>query len=370
MKLDNFKVERYFAKYEFKAKYLLSSSDCDGFSMDYVLGLASNDELNSWNNLKLGYTETRGSDALREAIKQHYTTINFEDIVVSSPGELNFSLMNVLLEAGDEVVYMAPMYQSLYQVAKNIKCTLKIWEPEIKNNTWYYNPNTLADLVSSNTKLIVVNFPHNPTGYSPDINDLQAIVNIAKAHNIYLFSDEMYRFLHHNEDDVIPSVCDLYENAISLWGCAKTFGLAGLRLGWLTSKNSEILSKVENFKDYLSICSSATSEILATIALNNLDSFLQPNLNKIKSNISIFEDFVNRNSNVVSYYKPNSGSTTFAKLNLPIPTLQFTEQLVKDTGIMMLPSETFEYGTSHVRIGFGRQNFKDVLLIFEDYITK
>ena len=367
MKLKDFAVERYFAKHEFTAKYMLSSSDCDGFGMGYVLNLASEEEKNSWHNLKLGYTETIGSEPLRQAISQHYKTIQLDEIVVSSPGEGNFILMNVLLNVGDHVICMSPMYQSMYQVAKDLGCSVSFWTPTISDNQWQYNPADLKKLIQPNTRLIVINFPHNPTGYSPNMSDYYAIIDIARQQGITIFSDEMYRFLNHNATN-LPALCDLYENGISLWGTAKTFGLGGLRLGWLTSKNKKLLKKIESFKDYLSICNSATSEILGTIALNNLDSFVQPNLTKIKSNIQNFEQFHHRNARFFDYIKPNSGSTAFIKLKIKETALNFANRLVQDTGIMLLPSETFEYGTSHARIGFGRQNMPEVLDILEKYI--
>lgn len=369
MNVEDFKVERYFAKYEFSAKYLLSSSDCDGYSMKYVLNLASATEKEDWENLKLGYTETVGSEKLRQAIKQHYETIRLDEIVVSTPGEANFILMNILLEAGDHVICMTPMYQSLYQIAKDLGCKLSFWEPLQNNNKWSYNPTDLKKLIQPNTKLIVINFPHNPTGFSPSLEDYNEIIAMARENNIYIFSDEMYRFLDHNSFSILPSACDLYENAFSLWGTAKTFGLGGLRLGWLTSKNKNILKKVEKFKDYLSICNSATSEMLGTIALNNMKDFVNPNIKKIKSNILNFEKFCDKNIKFIDYYKPNSGSTAFVKLNINIPTIEFTENLVNETGIMLLPSETFEYGNQYVRIGFGRENMPLALDQFEIYIN-
>ena len=368
MKIKDFAIERYFAKYEFTAKYLLSSSDCDGFSMDYVLNLASSAEKEAWSSLKLGYTETRGSDALRTAISNQYETIGLENIVVSSPGELNFALMNVLLKRGDEVVCMAPMYQSMYQVAKNMGCKLSFWQPDFVNNTWYYDPSVLEQLITPKTKLIVVNFPHNPTGYSPNLSDLKAIVNIARKHGIILFSDEMYFQLVHQPQDILPAVCDLYENGVSLWGMAKSFGMGGVRIGWLASQNKDILLKVESFKDYLSICSSAPSEILSTIALNHKTHFINPNIEKIKQNINIFTAFAERNKAFLDFPMPNSGSTAFVRFKMNEKSLDFAERLVRDTGIMLLPAETFEYGTKHARIGFGRAKMPEILDVFEAYI--
>ena len=370
MNIKDFAIERYFAKYEFNAKYLLSSSDCDGFPMQYVLDLASNEERESWDNLKLGYTETRGSEALRHAITQHYTHISMDNVLVSSPGEANFTLMNVLLQRGDHVICLSPMYQSLYQVAKSIGCKVNFWKPETSGNKWYFDPARLENLITPKTKMIIINFPHNPTGYSPSPSDLDAMVSIARKHGIVLFSDEMYRFLVHNPQNDTRSVCDIYENAVSLWGTAKTFGLAGLRLGWLTSQNKDILNKVEAFKDYLSICNNAPSEILATIALNNKDKFVEPNIEKIKNNIQIFKQFSERNAHFLEFPLPNSGSTAFVKLKIKEHAMAFAEKLVQDTGIMLLPSETFEFGTKHVRIGFGRENLSEILGVFELYINK
>lgn len=370
MNIKDFAIERYFAKYEFKAKYLLSSSDCDGFPMQYILDLASDEELNKWNHLKLGYTETRGSEDLRHAISKHYDTIQIDNIVASTPGEANFALMNVLLKKGDHVICMSPMYQSMYQVAKSIGCKLIFWKPDNTRSQWYYNPSDLEKLITDKTKLIVVNFPHNPTGFSPNISDLNAIIHIARKRGIILFSDEMYRFLTFNPENETGSLSDMYENAVSLWGTAKSFGLGGVRLGWLTSQNTHILSKVEAFKDYLSICNSAPSEVLGTIALNHIEQFTQPNIAKIQHNISIFKQFSERNKDFLDFYEPISGSTAFVKLKIKESAMSFSERLVQETGIMLLPSETFEYGKKHARIGFGRAILPEILDVFENYINK
>ena len=368
MELKDFAIERYFAKYEFNAKYMLSSSDCDGFSMAEVLSLASEEEKKDWLNLKLGYTETRGSIPLRKAIQKHYQNIELDEIIVTSPGEANFVLMNVLLSKGDEVVCMAPMYQSLYQIAKDIGCTLKLWEPRESDGAWAYSMADVENLVSKNTQLVIVNFPHNPTGFSPNLEEYKVLIDICHNNNVYLFSDEMYRFLDHTPGPSLPSMSDLYEKSISLWGTSKTFGLAGLRIGWLTSKDKDVLQKVENFKDYLSICSSAPSEILATIALNNLDYFLKRNLNKIQQNIVLFSKFQSKYSHLFDFAPPLTSSTAFIKLHLNESAEYFAQKLVEETGIMILPSEAFEYGKTHARIGFGRENFPEVLIVLEQFL--
>lgn len=367
MIINPFKLERYFAKHEFTAKYLLSSSDCDGFPMKYILDCATEEELTLWNNLELGYTDSQGNELLRNIISKEYTTIKIDEIAVLSPGEANYILMNTLLEAGDEVICIKPSYQSLYQVAKDLKCNVKFWEPN--NDNWNYISEDLEKLISNKTKLIIVNFPHNPTGFIPKKDELFKIVDIARKHNVYLFSDEMYRLLEHNQKDTLPAICDIYEKGISLWGMAKTFGLAGLRIGWIATKEKSVIEKILTFKDYLTICNSATSEILSIIALQHKEMFINPNLQKINNNIKIFEDYC-KHQDFFEFYNPKAGSTAFVKINSKESALNFCDKLVESTGIMLVTSEMFDYGSKHVRIGFGRRNFAKVLSVFDKNIFK
>jgi len=368
MKINKFKLERYFAKHEFTAKYLLSSSDCDGYELSYILKCASEGELRLWTDMKLGYTESEGSPLLRESILRYYNINTIENVVVASPGELNFISMNVLLSASDHVITIAPCYQSLYEVVRSLNCELSYWRPNA--DTWEYNIDDLEKLIKNNTKLIIINFPHNPTGSYLTTNQLNRIIEIAQKNGIYIFSDEMYHKLIVDSSKELPPISDLYENGISLWGTSKTFGLAGLRTGWLVSQNVEFLKKVVAFKDYLSICNSAPSEILSIIALNNIDNFLLPNIAKIKDNISHFKKFSDHHDIVSSFTPPKAGSTSFVKLNIESSSLDFSNQLLADTGIMTVPAEMFEHGGKYIRVGFGRENFSESLHTLSQYLNE
>ena len=368
MKIKDFGLERYFAQHEFTAKYLLSSSDCDAYELNYLLENASEEDLTMWNNLKLGYTESQGNPILREVILTHYKTNNINNIVVATPGELSFMSMNVLLDAKDHAITVYPCYQSLYEVANSIGCELSFWKPS--EDDWVFDTNELEKLVRKNTKLIILNFPHNPTGSYLTKKQLDAIIAIARKHDLYIFSDEMYHKLIIDAAEELPPICDGYEKGISLWGTSKTFGLAGLRTGWLVSKDHEFLKKVLAFKDYLSICSSAPSEILSIIALNNINLFLDQNIKKIKNNISIFKEFSKKQGIISNFIPPKAGSTAFVRLNIACSTLEFSNQLVKKTGIMTLPAETFEYQGKYIRIGFGRAGLSEALEVFTTYLEK
>ena len=368
MQIKDFKLERYFGIHEFSAKYLLSSSDCDGFRMQEVLDLASDEERALWENLQLGYTESEGSPLLREAIRPFYKNADLDNILVASPGELNFVLMNTLLTKADHVVAIAPSYQSLYEVARTVGCEMSFWHPDTTN--WAYQPEKLADLMQANTKLIILNFPHNPTGSYLTEAALLEIVAIARKHGSYIFSDEMYHKLLVGDLPELPPVQDVYEKGISLWGTSKTFGLAGLRTGWLVSQDKEVLRKILAFKDYLSICSSAPSEVLSIIGLNHIDYFLSQNIAKIKANIACFTDFATSHQSLISFTPPRAGSTAFVKLHISETALAFSDKMVAETGIMTLPAEMFDYDGKYIRIGFGRANMPEILERFGAYLKQ
>jgi aspartate/methionine/tyrosine aminotransferase len=148
---------------------------------------------------------------------------------------------------------------------------------------------------------------------------------------------------------------------------AKTFGLAGLRLGWLSSKNADLLHKVEVFKDYLTICSSPTSEVLAMIALNNSADLIKINTGKIKRKTSLFRQFQHRNDDLVEFFPPRSGSTAFVRPKSTMTAYEYAEDLVQKTGIVMLTSEMFNYGHSHLRVGFGCENLPQILEVWEKF---
>jgi aspartate/methionine/tyrosine aminotransferase len=276
--------------------------------------------------------------------------------------------MNVLLEPGDHAVAISPSYQSLYEVVKSIPCEISYWKPDEVN--WTYDVEDLRALVKEHTKLIIINFPHNPTGSYLSKKELLEIVDLAREKDIYVFSDEMYHKLLIGDREELPPISDQYEKGISLWGTSKTFGLAGLRTGWLVSQDKEFLQKVLAYKDYLSICHPAPSEILSIIALNKLEKFLVPNIEKIKRNISLFEPFAHKHALIDSFVPPQAGSTSFVRLNIDQSSKDFSDQLVKETGVMTVPGEMFEYPGKYIRVGFGRENFSEALAVLERYLEE
>lgn len=367
MNIKPFELERYFAEYEFTARYLLSSSDCEPLKMSELLDMADRECFNLWNDLRLAYTESKGLPLLREEISGMYSDIGPENVLVINPEEGIFISMNTLLKRGDEVVVTYPGYQSLYELARSKGCKIRRWEPDDDN---VFNPEDLQQLINDKTRMLVINFPHNPTGALPTEEDFRRVVDLAREHGILLFSDEMYRFLEYDQADSLPSACELYEYSVTLCGMSKSFALPGLRLGWLIIHDAGILEKMLAFKDYTTICQPAPSEVLALIGLRNRKHIVDRNLKIIRKNIQLMEAFAGRNPHFIRWIPPKAGSVAFPEIFVRYEVEYFCRCLTRKTGAMLLPDMVYGYNKNRVRFGLGRADFGEGLEVLEEFIKR
>jgi aspartate/methionine/tyrosine aminotransferase len=363
--MQPFALERYFAKYEFKTKYNLSASDCEALTMKELLDLADSESRRMWDQLALGYTESLGHPRLLDQISRLYRTITPDEILVAAPEELIFLLMNSILSKGEEIIVTTPAYQSLHELAASLGCRVIKWELTPTGSGWHLDMQFLADHISDKTKLLVINFPHNPTGHHISRADQDEIVRLARNHNVAVFSDEMYRGAEYRDEDQIPAIADEYELGTSLWGLSKSFGLPGLRIGWLASRNADVLTKCSHFKDYTTICNSAPAEILAIIALKAKETILRRTRELIRKNLSSADDFFGRHKELFTWLRPKAGSVAFPILRKDIPVEQFCTNLVESKDLLVTPGSLFQHRGNHFRIGFGRKNFPEAIAILD-----
>ncbi len=367
MHISPFRLERYLELYEFSAKYILGASDCESFEIQEIL---SDQELTELKSLRLGYSEAQGNLSLRKEISNLFQVAGPEHIVVSVPQEGIFITMNALLEPGDEVVVQVPCYQSLCEMPKALGCKVLTWEPETKKGRWEWNLDFLRKNVDRKTNLIVINSPQNPTGQTFDKNDYLEILDIAKRNSCYVFSDEMYRLLEHNPQDRLPIGTDIYEKCISLSGMSKTFGLGGLRLGWLSARDNQMLKRIVEFKDYTTISNNAVGEYIAKAALKKKDIFLSRNHKIVTNNVALLDSFFAKHKDVFGWFKPRAGSIAFVEIKFGKKVDDFCADLVKKKNVLLVPSTKFGYGEHHFRLGFGRKNMPEGIRLLEEYMEE
>jgi aspartate/methionine/tyrosine aminotransferase len=242
------------------------------------------------------------------------------------------------------------------------------WPLEARDGRWRLDLDFLAEHLRPKTRLLVVNFPHNPTGYLPSGSELDAIIEIARRHDLHVFSDEMYRLLEYDPGACLPSVADIYERGIALSGLSKSFALPGLRIGWLTTRDQALLARCLAFHDYTTICNSAPAEILGIMALRAKERIIARNLEIIRRNRAEMARFCTRHGDRFTWLPPQAGSVAFPQLRGARPVGEFCRDVLDKRDVMILPGDVFDHTGNHFRVGLGRSDFGDALARVEEYI--
>ena len=317
MRISEFALERYFARWEFAAEHLLCASDVQAYPMADLLALADDETRALWDGLELGYTESSGHPLLRREIAALCETTEPDDVLTfAGAEEAVFCLANVLLGPGDHAIVTWPAYQSLYEVGRAAGADVTLHELH-ESDGWAIDVDRLRAQVTPATRLIVVNTPHNPTGMLADRSTYDEIVAIAAESGAHLLVDEVYRSLEFDESERLPAGADALPRGLSLGVMSKAYAMAGLRIGWLATRDRDQLARLAAFKDYTTICSSAPSEILSIIALRAGPQVLARSRGIIAANVEIldafFDDWVDR----FTWVRPRAGSIGFPRLTVP-----------------------------------------------------
>jgi aspartate/methionine/tyrosine aminotransferase len=365
--IREFGLERFFAKHEFAARHVLAASDVEGMRMSDVVELADDETRSLWNNLTLGYTESAGLPALRREIASLYDGLAADDVLTFAGAEEAIYLaMLAALEPGDHVVAVWPAYQSLYEVARSAGA--EVTPVPLDPGDWSLDLDRLAKAMRPATRMVVINFPHNPTGAHITRAQLDEIVQLCDARGAMLFSDEVYRLLEHDAAALLPPAASLHERALSLGVMSKSFALAGLRIGWLATRNRELLRRIATLKDYTTICSSAPSEILALIALRAKDRVLARSQSIVRGNLPRLDAFMARHAEHLRWVPPRAGSVCFPRFVQDVDAERAAEILIERAGVVILPGGRFEFDRAHFRVGFGRHDTGEALALIDPLI--
>ena len=367
MKIPPFALERFFAAHEFSTPHLLCASDCEALSVDDLLSLEAGAEA-AFRDLWLGYTESLGHPDLRAEIAGLYDSVDAAQVLVHSGAEeAIFGFMNAAIEPGGHVIVQTPCYQSLTDLPRALGFALSEW-PAREDFGWALSLDELERLIRPDTRALIVNLPHNPTGFLAPHAVFERMVEICRANGLLLFCDEVYRLLEFDPAERLPAACDAYENGVSLGVMSKSFGLAGLRIGWIATRNRSVLDAMAGFKDYTTICNSAPSEFLATVALRHRDAVVGRNLRIIEGNLALLDGFFERQSEKVTWQRPRAGSIALPRFADGLDGVALCRAAIDIAGVLLAPGSTFGAGDNHFRIGFGRADMPQALARLEEYL--
>ena len=323
--------------------------------MAEVLALADDETRSMWDGLALGYTESTGHPLLRREIAELYDGLEADDVLVfAGAEEAIFCLANVALGPGDHAIVTWPGYQSLYEVARATGADVTLHELR-EEADWAIDADQMRRQVTVATRLIVINAPHNPTGMLPDRATFDDVVDLAEEAGAWLLVDEVYRFLEFDEGDRLPTGADASPRGVSLGVMSKSFAMAGLRIGWLATRDRELLARCAAFKDYTTICSAAPSEVLALIGLRARDTVLGRSREIVAANLERVDAFFDEWTDRFSWVRPRGSSVGFPRLTVPGVSIDtWAAELVESEGVLLLPASQFGYGGNHFRLGLGR----------------
>ncbi|MEO1138999.1 MAG: pyridoxal phosphate-dependent aminotransferase [Pseudomonadota bacterium] len=370
--LPDFRLETHFAKWEFKARFHMTASDAESISMRDLLNMATPEDREAFEGLWLGYTETFGAPDLRQAIAATYANQGAEQILCfAGASEGIFAANTAILDADSHAVVVTPNYQSHETLPLAICEATGV--PLNPDDGWTLDIDRVAAAIRPNTRLVTINFPHNPTGAIPSPDRYEALIELCRKHGIWILHDEIFNGLGPTGTRHLPFIADVYERGLSLGVMSKSYGLPGLRIGWITCQDRAVLSQMERMKHYLSICNSAPSERLAVIALKNRERLLTRNCGIVDENLPKWDAFFARHPDLFDWCRPDGSCMAFPRYKGADGVEAFARGLVEEAGVLLLPSTIYssELGptpTDRFRLGFGRTGLDEGLAAMEAYI--
>jgi len=370
--MRDFALEVYFSKWEFVAKYNMTGSDAENMSLGELLALADDEDRAAFNELSLAYTETWGAPALREEIARTYDRMVARDVLCFAGAEEGiYTAMRVLLGSDDHAIAVTPNYQAAESIPMSVCAVTGVaLDPE---KGWALDLDEVKAAIRPNTKLVSINFPNNPTGRIIDRAQLDALVDMCRQRGIWLFSDEVYRLIERDAAKRLPQAADVYERGISLNVMSKAYGLPGLRIGWLACRDNEMLRRFERYKHYLSICNSAPSEFLARIALKAGASILTRNRAIVDANLALLGRFFGEYAQLFDWKLPDGGCVGFIRYKGADGVEKFTDRLVRETGVLLLPASVYRSDLNTVppdyfRVGYGHRYVPAALEVLRSWL--
>ncbi len=364
---ETFHIERFFADYEFSTSHLLAVSDCESMTVSDLLELEPGAR-GSLDEVWLGYTPSEGGEAIRQAVANTVPGLSPNHVLVHAAGvEVIHTLAHAVLAPGDHAVVQAPCYQALRSAPAMAGAEVELWRGQARDGAWRWDLGELEAAIRPQTRLVVINTPHNPTGHQFNLEALQRIVGMCAARGVQLFVDEAYRGTQHRPEDRLPSVTELSDDAAALGLLSKAYGLPGLRLGWLSTGNDDLRDRVARVKDFTTICAPATAEFLGALALRHSDVLLSRNRARLLRNREALVVFMERHSHRFAWEKPRAGSVCF-----PVVRGGGAEAMCdavrEEAGVLLAPGSLFDGGDGAFRIGYGRESFVQGLDVFGHWL--
>jgi len=340
------------SKHEQEVEYNLSESGVHPMTLEELIALdpAANEKLLA---TEINYPHANGIPELRENIAAMYDGATADNVLVTVGAiEANFNSIRTLLDPGDEIVVMLPNYMQIWGVAKNHEYQVKTFSLREDKN-WTPDMDELEEVVSESTKMIAICNPNNPTGYVLSEPEMNAIIRVADKTGAWILADEVYAGGEQFTDEVTPSFYGKYDRVIAVGSMSKAYGLPGLRVGWLVGP-PDVVDAIWARHEYTTISASMLSNKLAALALSEkvLPLIRKRARDYIRKGFPVLQGWMDEHPGVFTCVPPQAAAIAFIKYNLDINSTEFTERLVHEKSVLIVPGDHFGMDR-FLRISFG-----------------
>jgi aspartate/methionine/tyrosine aminotransferase len=359
MKIERFALERWMTRWELEVDYDICESGILPLSLSDLYGLldpnVAIDLAAEIAGMPLGYSEARGTLALRTALAGTYDDVTPDDVLVTTGAiEANFLVFNTLLRPGDHVLAVSPAYQQLHSVPRAIGAEVDLWQVVPGEHGFAYDLDDLERLLRPDTRLIVINSPHNPTGALLGSDELDRVLELARERDAWVLSDEAYRWLELPDGPPLPDPArNRYERAISVGTLSKPFGMPGLRVGWFAA-TGEIAQQAWALRDYLTLSPGKISDAVARVAIEHRERVFARNREIMAANLACAREWFATHADVASWVEPRAALLAMMKYHLPFDSETLADRLAAEAKVMLAPGSAFGM-EGHLRIGIGQR---------------
>jgi aspartate/methionine/tyrosine aminotransferase len=302
--------------------------------------------------LVLAYGDHRGKPGLRELIAAEGPGLSPQDVLVT-PGAAAalFIVHTALLSPGDHLVVEFPNYATNLETPRAIGCQLDLLKLAFEDG-FRFSAADLAALIKPRTRLVSLTSPHNPTGTVLSPQDLEAAVALAERNHCYLLVDETYREM--NLTGPAPLAAALSPRCISVASMSKSYGLPGIRMGWIITRDPALQELFLAAKEQILICNSVVDEEIALAVLAHKSRFLPPILERNRRALATVKDWMARQL-PLEWVEPQGGVVCFPRIrpSSGVDVGAFYRILNEKYGTYVGPGHWFGMERRFMRIGYG-----------------
>ena len=352
MRLKPFLLDTWLDQYEHRIEFNLGASTGPTWTVNDILALADDETLHRFLNHKLVYGRPAGADSLREAIAE-MQGVPVESIqVMTGSSEALVAMMWLANEPGANVILPLPGFTTFSALPESLGIETRYYRVR-RENQFRIDIDEIKHLADSNTKLILVNCPHNPTGATISDDDMEALHAYTAERGIQLVSDEVYHPIYHGRKTTSAA---RLPHATVIHDLSKAFSIAGVRTGWMIEHDAKRRQQYWTARAYFSICNGTTGEILAEVAIRNRDKVLGRTQEVASRNLKLLDQFMAEHREALGWIRPQGGMTAFPWLVTGEDARPFC-QAATERGILLAPGDCFEV-PSHFRLGFAAAGFE------------